>query len=283
MKSKVDVCYHHSDADGMASAAVVQAPRNLRVGYQTKLNNSSILTECNNKRVLITDFSFPEDTMKFFHQVSKELIWIDHHEDSKHLKSLNLKGIHDTSKAGCLLTWEYFNPDKEPPDAIRFVNDYDLWQFKYEETKAYCAALALTPGFMVPTSELWQKLLSDNDLTLLLVDKGKAILEKVEDDNLWHARSRTYRVQNDNQPFLLVNCTANISSCSEFLLNHFNEKHILLWDVTTKGVSFHGRGENVRELFKGFLRGHPNAVGGALPMKEGLQLLNELYAIAVKA
>ena len=53
--------------------------------------------------------------------------------------------IHDNNKSGAMLAWEYFHPDTEVPMFIKHIDDYDRWQFKIEDTKAFNKALWSRP------------------------------------------------------------------------------------------------------------------------------------------
>lgn len=288
MKS-FDVCIHHTDPDGWASAAIVGAPLNIGLGYKTMINNSVLLNQCHGKRVIMVDFSLPLDTMKFIQSIASEFVWIDHHESSADLKTLGLTGIHDTAWAGCILTWRYFHPHAELPDAIRFIGDRDTgdqtkiwlpgeirtWTFLYPETSAYCHGLSNFPGIGDPANPFWQELLESNRYTLPLIERGQIILDQLENDFLWHSRMRVYLVPEGN--FLLTNATANVSDLSDYLIRKFQVPRILTWDINNKGLGLHGRGENALDLFKGLLRGHPNACGGSLELPQGWDFINSLY------
>jgi len=277
---KFDVCYHHNDLDGYVSAAIIGANLNLGVGYKTPINNSSILNNCQGKVCAIVDFSFPMDTMKFFQRVCKKLVWIDHHEDSKPIKELGLEGIHDNSKAGCALTWDYIHGEVcAYPDVVKYAADRDIWTFAYEETEAYCHGISLLDTVNEPGSELWKILLNSNDLTEDLIRAGKVVLKKLENDILWHNRLRVHLVKQGNDEFLLANCTNALSETAQGMIDQFKVEKVLLWDVAKGVVSLHGRGKGVRTFFNGLLKGHEDACGGAMSLDEGMEFIHQLYSM----
>jgi len=274
----IDVCYHHNDADGWASAAIVGAPTNLGVGYTTKLNNSAILNTCSGKTVAIVDFSFPRETMEFIVKCADKVIWIDHHEDSKHLIDMGLEGIHDTDFAACKLCWNFFHPDKDIPDVIKFVGDRDIWKFEYPETEAYCHGLGTFGDYANdPSSDLWKQLLTDNSYTPKIVERGQLIVDKIANDNLWHSRLRVFLVKQGDDEFILSNCTSQISECADYLRKVFKVDKVLLWDIAKGNLGLHGRGPGTRDFFGGLLKGHPEACGGHIPLPEGWDFLKSLY------
>jgi len=273
----IDVCYHHNDADGWASGAIVNAPINLAVGYHTKLNNSAILNTCSGKVVAIVDFSFPRETMEFIVKCAKAVLWIDHHEESAPLKDMGLEGIHDTSVAACILTWNYFNEGKEIPKAVRLVGDRDIWKFEDPDSEPFGHGLSTLPGCMDPSSELWQRLLENDELIPKIVEIGQVIVDKIATDNLWHARQRVFLVQQGGDEFIITNCTANISECADYLRKTFKVDKILTWDIAKGHLSLHGRGPGTRDFFGGLLKGHPEACGGSIDLPEGWTFLQAMY------
>ncbi len=274
----IDVCYHHNDADGWASAAIVNAPTNLGVGYTAKINNSAILNTCSGKVVAIVDFSFPRETMEFIVKCAKTVLWIDHHEDSKHLTDLGLEGIHDTSVAACILTWNYFHEGEPLPDVVKFVGDRDIWTFAYDETEAYCHGLNTFGSLATdPSSELWEQLLRDNSYTDKIVERGQIIVDKIANDNLWHSRLRVFLVKQGDDEFIVSNCTNNISECADYLRKTFKVDKILLWDIAKGHLGLHGRGPGARDFFGGLLKGHPEACGGSIELPEGWDFIKAMY------
>ena len=96
-------------------------------------------------------------------------------------------------------------------------------------------------------------------------------------DSVWHGRLRVHKQTLKGQPFLLTNCTSNVSDTSDSLIRAFGVPVCLLWDIAKGGVKLHGRGENVRDFFYPLLKGHPNACGGGIPLPEGWEFLRRMY------
>lgn len=282
------VVYHHNDADGIVSAAIINNfsednVQNISVGYNTPINNSAILNNCTGKNVAIVDFSFPRKTMEFIQSCVKsnpaaKLLWIDHHISSEPLKDMMIEGIHDISKAACTLTWDYFHTDTIP-DVVKFTGDRDIWKFDYEETEAYCAGLN-TFGITDPASDFWKALLDSNDYSEEIIKRGQIIVDKIATDCLWHSRMRVFLVKKDQDEFLLSNCTANISECADYMIKKFKVDKVLIWDITKGHLGLHGRGKGVKDFFNGLLKGHAEACGGSIDLPEGWDFIKSLYAIA---
>jgi uncharacterized protein len=54
-------------------------------------------------------------------------------------------GMFDMEKSGCLLTWEWFFKNRQPPQALLAVNDRDLWKFELPWTREIFLALTSYP------------------------------------------------------------------------------------------------------------------------------------------
>ena len=137
---KVDLCYHHTDHDGIASAVCVGAHKNLGVSYNTQLNSSAIMNECAGRTVAMVDFSFPRDTMNFIIKCCKKFIWIDHHEEaidpttpSGDMRDLyndpKVEGLIDLEKAGAYAAKTLIERVQElARTAGTSASEVDIWQ-----------------------------------------------------------------------------------------------------------------------------------------------------------
>ena len=90
-------------------------------------------------KIIICDITFPTNVMTdIWHNLSQELVWIDHHESSiDNNSALVFEGIQDTKFAACELTWKYFFPNEPMPEIVRLLGRYDCFGHKGtdEETK----------------------------------------------------------------------------------------------------------------------------------------------------
>ena len=132
MQSKFDisaiqvVLYHGSCADGFGSAFIVwhyyktlnlsndiiYIPcRYLKDGDNVPEN---ILTACQNKNVLMVDFSYKYPQLLILMQLAKSFLILDHHLTAKaDLANIDDdKKIFDLNKSGVGITWEVFHPPK---------------------------------------------------------------------------------------------------------------------------------------------------------------------------
>ena len=143
--SKILVFYHKNCYDGFGAALCFWKKFKDKAEYIALEYNKPFpkkLKELKDKKVYFLDFSYDEKLMKKIASSAKELIIIDHHLSTKpfinkfnHLFSLNHSGV--------VLSWKYLYPKKPIPKLLLFIEDNDLWRFKYKLSKKIIAALSL--------------------------------------------------------------------------------------------------------------------------------------------
>jgi hypothetical protein len=88
---------------------------------------------------------------------------------------LALEGKRGVEKAICELVWEYYHPDLVAPEVVSYIADEHLRRFRYSDTPAFCEALKFEAA--IPSSPMWDSLLTDASLYEWLVDRGQALLQ----------------------------------------------------------------------------------------------------------
>lgn len=109
--------------------------------------------DCSGRDVYVLDFSYPREQMVKMHRVATRMLVLDHHKTAEADCEGLLFCIFDMEKSGCRLTWDYIsasihNAEVPPPQWLLWVEDRDLWRFRYgDDTKnahAYIASLPMT-------------------------------------------------------------------------------------------------------------------------------------------
>ena len=110
------ICFHHDDADGQGSGAVVRYALGPDVLlFEADHDDRPIpWDEVNDAdKIIVVDFSFPLETMLKFAD-GRDLIWIDHHKSAiaqlgEYAEEWN--GLQSIDEAACVLSWKYFFPE----------------------------------------------------------------------------------------------------------------------------------------------------------------------------
>lgn len=210
------VCVHHTDYDGLSAGAIVaQNIKNVKyipMNYGHKVP----FEEFENAILYIVDFSFlPEEFYEVL-KLAKKVIWLDHHKRSiddvtTYLKDKNITNLEnkcEVGKAGCQLTWEYFN-QSEMPFALELIAKYDIWDKEDIRVDQFqCYLDTLTKKQLHPTSSVWNKLFSckENDKKILNYLKvGSFILKAFTNSDALAAASSAFPLEWEGYIWLCAN------------------------------------------------------------------------------
>ena len=97
------------------------------------------------RAVYLLDFAFLPELLRAIEARAAKLVLLDHHQSA----AQKLTGfacrcgvVHfDMSKSGARLAWEFFHPVTPLPDLVRFIEDRDIWVWRYPESAGFLAAL----------------------------------------------------------------------------------------------------------------------------------------------
>lgn len=138
------VVYHGYCHDGATSAMVARLFFREKAEYIPLVYSDPIPDFEGVEKLYLIDFCFKPDVLESILDKGIKVCVLDHHETAinaiDYLKDkLEKDSILDTSRSGAGIAWDYFFPDIERPDLINYVEDRDLWQYKYKYTQpVYC-------------------------------------------------------------------------------------------------------------------------------------------------
>jgi len=167
----INVYYHRADLDGKCSGAIAYLHYGDKAIYHgVDYEDCPINLDPDAELNLFLDFS-PEGTPR--NQLPANLTVIDHHQTA-----IGLPGTIDTTKAACVMTWEFFFPDKPLPKAIEYIGAADTWQKDRPDwdtvVNPFCMAL-LTENWDI-TSIKWMALFIDYGIIPYMVQDGLTML-----------------------------------------------------------------------------------------------------------
>jgi hypothetical protein len=136
-------------------------------------------------RVLIADFSYPEDVLRDMAAQAVSLTMLDHHRTSaltfrKLFDEGLIRGEHDETRSGAALTWEYVWGNRHAAKMIEHIQDRDLWKFEIPHTKEVTAVLSSVGQDFTEWTEIAKAL--EGGRHLAVYEKGAAILRQRDTD-----------------------------------------------------------------------------------------------------
>lgn len=178
------IFYHH-DADGKCAGYLVAkyaTPDEYKCEYYEMDYNTPIMFENihPNETIYIVDFSIsPDDMLKMFN-ITKNIIWIDHHQTA--IKKYNgfpykITGIRgNDDESGCLLTWKWFNQDKKIPLFVNLIDDWDTWKHKDILSEPFIIAFNSEDNNYPSNFDFWSSL-EKYDNVKIMVNNGLQMIK----------------------------------------------------------------------------------------------------------
>lgn len=279
------VCLYHCDDDGMCAGSLVY-----RFGQKDHYPDAYFEMDYTldtpfdriheNEVVYIVDFSIdPKDMLKIL-EITKNVVWIDHHISAiERYKEFpyELRGIRSTKYSGCMLTYMYLKNklhllDTEPkelayseeiPYLVRVCDDYDLWRFNLPETKRFHAGFSLIPH--KPYDSIWSN--CSEDKIDEIISNGKAVIKYRA--NLMKELVFNYGFECKFQGFYCFVLNQGLISSDDFDSIDTSKYDILIgyiYDGTQDTYVYSLRsaegGPDVRKIAESFGGGgHPHAAG----------------------
>ena len=188
------------------------------------------------RAVYILDFSFAPALMRDIEQQAAKLVMLDHHKSAAE----KLTGfacrcgvVHfDMAKSGARLAWDFFWADRALPDLIRYIEDRDLWNWRYAESAGFLAALDMEPHDF----ERWAEIASFSASQQAdFMARGRAMDEKfckLAQDIAANAEPVIF----NGQRGLMVNAPGIFHSLVGETLSKQSGTFALLWSATPNGV-----------------------------------------------
>jgi len=230
------VLYHGSRcADGLSAACVVKhyyhendldMPQFKAVRYGEPFPD----IDCENKNVLIVDFSFDEKTINDLILKTKDgLLIIDHHQTSEdNLKNIPEKyKLFDKTYCGATLAWKYFFPTVKQPEFLDYIEAYDLWKLNSQlDWKSFNLVLSDLVGYSGDGTEAMLEIFIDclhNKATIKKLLKVGKIMQNVQQTHVERHTNRSMII--DCEDPLKIKSQLTIAFCNTTVYpNEISEK-----------------------------------------------------------
>lgn len=217
---EIVVIYHGSCNDGFCGAFLFWLILGDKASYYAGYYNEPA-PDVTGKIVYIVDFSYPEAEIYKIAETAKELIWLDHHASVEELAAKVAETTDkskvivdfDNNRSGARLAYDFimnmtspevdgYNDVKVREWLVNYVQDYDLWTFKLEDTKA--VNLAIRSERM--TFKNWLEF-SETDL----VSSGRAV-KAYHDAKINEVVRLAYQKNVLGHEVMIVNCNGMFAS-----------------------------------------------------------------------
>src|SRR5579859_5933766 len=85
--------------------------------------------------VFFLDYSTSQTELEALGEACGRVVVLDHHQTAREAlegcKHPKVEVVFDMNRSGAVIAWEYFHPDAEVPMLLQYVQDRDLWKFKF--------------------------------------------------------------------------------------------------------------------------------------------------------
>lgn len=267
------VIYHKNCLDGIFSAGVVfkflKTEGEESISFVPMSHSDGFdMGLLDNETVLwIVDFSFSYDDMKIMNDIVHKMYWYDHHISSQGLllmwEDLNKTTMSvDLSHCGAHIAWSNLFPVLEVPKCILFVEDRDLWKFKYPETKKFTESLASYPNLQ-PDSDIVQDLFVNSNVDKYIIE-GEVLL-RAKEKRIERAINNGYYGTIKKHNAFFVNAIEDISEIGERIYkSNIDPIVAVVYHIEENTIKFSLRSntidvEQIARDFKG--GGHISAAG----------------------
>lgn len=163
---EINVVITHGDCpDGLGAAWSVHKKLGDKCEYYFVGHSDKKIPDIKGKNVLMTDFVYLDiGLMDELYSQSNKMLVLDHHKKAQELLEGKIKCDHifDISRSGARMAWDYVFPNEEPPDLIRYIEDRDLYNWQFSDTRSFVSALDAQPQ----TFEMYDEIANYDDKML---------------------------------------------------------------------------------------------------------------------
>lgn len=223
--------------------------------------------------VYMVDFSYPREEMRAIAEMAKNLTVFDHHEtavdnliglqDELNKKGLDVRIVFDMKRSGAGIAWDEMLPDHLRPWLVNYVEDRDLWRWKFRKSEEVNAYIGTVPHEM----HSWETLHKTDIVDAMKL--GEGILAYIREYSRCVLRDAR-RVNFLGHPAVVVNAHyKSISEVLHYALEYTEDAEVAVgWYRRADGnyqYSLRSRkpdGPKVNELAREYGGGgHPNSAG----------------------
>ena len=177
------VLYHADCPDGFGAAYSAWLALGDSANYQPCKYGDPV-PDVSGRQVYILDFSFAPEVMEQMRGQAESITLLDHHKTAQdQLRCLScgpkFSLLFDLQKSGARLAWEHFHPGQPVPYLIARIEDRDLWNWKFEDSRELLSVLD-TQGFDFQAWHALRLRAEDPAARPALLEQGRALRRQYE-------------------------------------------------------------------------------------------------------
>lgn len=190
------------------------------------------------REVLVLDFSWPRADMEAMIAEASVFTCLDHHRSAREEIGDLLGCVFDMERSGAMMAFDHFKKNgEEAPDWVRYVQDRDLWLFRYgDETRWAHAYFSSLPQ----TIEAWGLMDRMHDSEILRDGRGiRAYMERLVEKAVAESQRTKWNAPTVVGPLAVavVNVPYTLSSeCCDALLKDKTNDIAVGWYLNKDGT-----------------------------------------------
>jgi len=264
------VVIYHDDLDGFGAAWAAWKKFGNKADYFSADYADTAPVMVKGKELYMLDFGYSKKIMEALLEANKKFVLIDHHITRTDTVKILKEYVWDVKRSGCALAWEYFHPDKKIPKMLEYIEDYDLWKFKFKNTRELTIFLESAKRDF----KAWNKFAADIENKKKFVsylEKGEIILN-FTDKLVKFLASNAKEAIFEGKRAMVVNSPIFNSEIGNYLINKTKKPIAVIWSVKNGQITVSLRSSKqvdvskISRKYKG--GGHKQAAGFELKMGE---------------
>lgn len=202
------------------------------------------------------------------------------HECLIGMKNYRIEMFCDTSKSGCMLTWDYCYHNTNYPTIVHHIGKKDIWDFSNPDTESYTLGWSdyLSSGNQSFRESTNKVLLTDDTIVLhgIFIHRGQKIINRLKEKSEEYFINRTISTETiDCIEYSIIDITCNDSTLYKYLIEYainqgFNVDvlrvlHTIKDDrnvYSVRSLKEHINVDGIARYYGG--NGHPKAAGYTL-------------------
>lgn len=170
------VLYHANCSDGFGAAWAAHKKFGNRADYIGIEPRTLPEKALRNKEIYILDNCYPAKALIALGKRNKSVTVIDHHISNKNDVKHATHHVFDIKHSGAVLAWRYFHPRKTVPLILRYIEDFDLWNFRMPHSREISVVLLMI-GFEFGFFDAFSRRLNDPKTKKDIIVQGRIIID----------------------------------------------------------------------------------------------------------